>query len=407
MAVPYDPSAVMCGRRVRRGILPLRMMNRIALPEAELFLLRIETYHHPNELPPAALALCPAIGDGDLFSSAPWLAGIAEAGLQPGDRLHLQVVYDAGPPERCVALLPAVYSRLYGSHPGARVLHFLQREEQPYLPIGTQVDQAQLADSAVRAVVGLERPIDVVRASPLDPDQPFTPALAQALQRNGFWIQFYRHARSHHAPVAGMAFADYLAQRPRALRETLELNTRLLMHGGRGEFNFPCTPELVEDAWETFCLVISRAPQEDAPDSLDYLRQVLTTCAAAGVLRLGIFSLDGEPVAMQLWVIAGNKARCLRIWSAQGQRAFPIDDVLTQLMALCLIDGDHVDELEFGDVNEAFARDWAGGVRERLGLAAFNRRTLRGIRGAVRHIALGRLASAPRRLWRALTGKKS
>lgn len=378
--------------------------------------LRVETFLKPGAVPPAAMALCPPLGGGDLFSSAAWLAGPAQAALQPGDRLHMEAVYDDAQPARCVALLPAVYSRLYGSHPGARVLHFLQREEQPYRPIveplsaqvSAQVSEpalpATVAQAVVQSLSGRERAVDVVRASPLDPDHPFTPALAAALQRNGFWVQFYRHARSHFAPVAGLSFAAYLAQRPRALRESLELNTRLLMHGGRGEFHFPCTPELVEDAWETFCLVISRAPAADAPDSLDYLREVLMISAEAGLLRLGIFSLDGEPVAMQLWVIVGRSARCLRIWSTQGQRAFPVDDVLTQLVALCLIDGDHVDELEFGDVDEAFASDWATGVRERLGLAAFNRRTWRGLRGAVRHIGLSRIVAAPRRLWRRLTG---
>ena len=387
--------------------LPLRMIHRRALATTQPLPLRVETYLRPGAVPPAAMDLCPPLGEGDLFSSAPWLAGPAQAALQPGDQLHMQVVVDDTPPARCVALLPAVYSRLYGSHPGARVLHFLQREEQPYQPIGAQVSDAHVAESAVRALAGRERPIDVVRASPLDPDHPFTPALAAALQRNGFWIQFYRHARSHFAAVAGLSFAAYLAQRPRALRESLELNTRLLMQGGRGEFHFPCTPELVEDAWETFCLVISRAPAADAADSLDYLREVLMTSAEAGLLRLGIFSLDGEPVAMQLWVIVGHKARCLRIWSAQGQRAFPVDDVLTQLVALCLLDGDHVEELEFGDVDEAFAADWATGVRDRLGLAAFNRRTWRGFRGAVRHIGLGRIVAAPRRWWQRLTGARA
>jgi hypothetical protein len=375
-------------------------------PVAESVLLRTETYHDLRALPPAALDLCPATDSGALFSSAVWLAEVSEAGLQAGDRLHLQVVFEEGQPPRCVALLPAVYSRLYGSHPGARVLHFLQREEQPYLPMGEGVDPSQLADSVVASLKKLPKAIDVVRASPLDPNQPFTRALEQALRRHGFWVQFYRHARSHYASVAGMRFADYLAQRPRALRESLDLHTRLLMQGGRGEFHFVVTPELVEDAWDTVCFVIGRAAQDDVPESLDYLQRVLATCANVGLLRLGIFSLDGEPVAMQLWLIDGPKARCLRIWSVPGQRAFPIDDVLTQLIALCLIDGDAVEELVFGDVNDAFASDWATGLREWPGLAAFNRRTLRGVLGAIRHIALGRMVAAPRRLWRALTGRK-
>ena len=371
----------------------------------EPFLLRTETYHHVTDLPPAALALCPALDAGELFVSNAWIAEVIEAGLRPGDRLQLLLVVDDASPPRCLALLPAVYSRLYGSHPGARVLHFLQREEQPYLPIGLQEHLPGLADSVVKSLASPTRPIDVVRASPLDGEQPFTPALVQALRRHGFWVQFYRHARSYYAPVAGMRFADYLAERPRALRESLELHTRLLMQGGRGEFHFPCEPELVEDAWDTFCMVISRADQK-VPESLDYLKRVLTVGAAAGVLRLGIFSLDGEPVAMQLWLITGRTARCLRIWSVPGQTAFPIDDVLTQMMVLCLIDGDEIQELEFGDVSDDFARDWASAARDRIGLAAFNRRTLRGIRGAIRHIALGWLMVASRQLWNAITGRR-
>lgn len=369
--------------------------------------MRTETYHRLSDLPAGALDLCPSSDSGELFTSSAWLAEVSEAGLAPGDRLHLQLVVDESPARRYVALLPAVYSRLYGSHPGARVLHFLQREEQPYLPIGNQANPLTVADTVVADLAKLPRPIDVVRASPLDQDQPFTQALAQALSRHGFWVQFYRHARSYHASVAGMHSAEYLAQRPRALRESLELNTRLLMQGGRGEFHFPCTPELVNDAWETFCLVISRCDPGNAPDSLEYLQQILTTSAAAGVLRLGIFSLDGEPVAMQLWLICGHKARCLRIWSVPGQKTFPIDDVLTQMVVVCLIDGDEVEELEFGDVNDAFAQDWATGMHERLGLAAFNRRTWRGIQGAIRHIALGHIMAGPRRLWQAITGRRS
>ena len=108
------------------------------------------------------------------------------------------------------------------------------------------------------------------------------------------------------------------------------------------------------------------------------------------------------PTPHKLMVISAGKAVCLRIWAAQGQRAFPIDDVLTQLMALCLIDGDHVNELEFGDVNDEFARDWAPLSRERLGLAAFNRRTWRGVRGAMRHIGVQLIKTAPQRLLRLL-----
>lgn len=370
---------------------------------APTFALHVQIYDLPHDLPPDARGLFDDASEGNIFRSYEWLSLATPHGLQPGDRLRLFLLQ--GDDGRAVALMPAVYSRLYASHPMARVLHFLQREERPFEPIGRSFDAEPVVNAIAAWLRENPKSVDVLRASPLDPALPFTAHVLAAVRRSGYWTQLYRHAPSRYARVAGLTFSEYLAQRPRALRESLDLNTRLLMQGGRGEFHFPCSPELVEDAWESVRYVIDRAPEEDAPDSIDYLRAVLDTASACGALRLGIFSLDGVPVAVQLWVVSERVARCLRIWGAQGQRTFPIDDVLTQLVTLCLIDGDHVEELEFGDVNEAFAADWAPMTRDRLGLAAFNRRTGRGIRGAFRHIGLQLLLAAPRRMWRKILGR--
>lgn len=366
--------------------------------------MQFKIFDHIAELPPSARCLFDDSPNGNIFRSFDWLSLASPSGLQPGDRLrHFLLLDDKTAP---VALLPAVYSRLYASHPNARVLHFLQREEKPFEPIGLSVEPERAVDAIGEWLLENSKSLDVLRISPLDPALPFTGLVLSAVRRSGYWTQLYHHAASRYAVVAGLTFAQYVAQRPRALRESLDLNTRLLMQGGRGEFHFPCTPELVEDAWDSVRYLIDRAPEGDAPDSIDYLRAVVDTASASGVLRLGIFSLDGLPVAIQLWVISERVAHCLRIWSAQTQRAFPIDDVLTQMITLCLIDGDHVDELEFGDVSEAFAADWAPMARNRIGLAAFNRRTARGVRGAIRHVGLQLLLGGPRRLWRKLLGHR-
>ena len=365
--------------------------------------LRVFIYPHSSELSAPARALCADAGVGNLFHSLPWIETVVPAGIDVGDRLQYYVVADEGPDALPLALLPAVYSRLYGSHPGARVLHFVQREEQPYEPTGSSTGVAE----GIGTWFGANpTAIDVVRLSPLDPTRSFAMEIASALRRHGFWVQLYRQARSHYVNVAGMSASDYLAQRPRALRESLDLNTRLLLQGGRGEFHFPCTPELVEDAWGSACYVVDHAGEEGRSDPPRYLRALLDVAAAAGKLRLGLFSLDGVPVAMQLWVVGDGVARCLRIWSAPQQQIFPIDDVLTNLMVICLVDGDQVGELEFGDVAEVFASDWAPQARERLGLAAFNKRTWRGVRGAVRHIGIQLLKSTPPYLWARLRGRR-
>ena len=368
--------------------------------------LQVQTFEHIDELPAAARALCDDAPAGSLFHCSLWLARAMPSALQPGDRMQLHLVSDDGPDAAPLALLPAVYSRLYGSHPGARVLHFLQREEQPYVPIGVTIDAKAVADCLAAWLRRQTPTMDVVRVSPLDTGHPFLSCIADALTHNGHWVQLYRYPNCRFASVAGLTFKQYLAQRPRALRESLDVNTRLLLQGGRGAFNFANSPELITEAWDQVRYVVDHAPEAEVPDPPSYIAAMLTSAADSGRLRLGIFLLDGLPVAMQFWVVSERKACCLRMWEAQGQRAFPIDDLLTQLVALCLIDGDQVDELEFGDVTEAFAQDWAPQSRERLGLAAFNRRTWRGVRGALRHIGTQLVKSAPQRLWQMLRRRR-
>jgi hypothetical protein len=296
-----------------------------------------------------------------------------------------------------VALLPAVYSRLFASHPGARVLHFTLPEDQDYGPLAPPGQE--VTGNVIEAVfdqLSADRPTyDVIRVSPLPANSRLAAEMVSALRRTGHFLQGYRHPPARFEGVSGTSFKQYLAQRPRPLRESLERNTRLLLQGGRGRFHFPCNRELLEATWSDVQRIIDTLPDEGEPERPGYLPSMMALAADYGALRLGLFYLDDEPVAMQFWVVTAGVARCLRIWGAQGQRAFPIDDVLTQMMAVCLIDGDRVAALDFGVIDEEFARNWAPQVHERVGIAAFSRRTWRGLRGAIWHIGAQRMKALP------------
>jgi len=246
----------------------------------------------------------------------------------------------------------------------------------------------------------------VIRVSPLPAGSPLAAEIVTALRRTRHFVQIYRHASAHFEVVAGMTAEDYLAARPRPLRESLERNTRLLLEGGRGRFHFPCNRELLEVTWGDVRRIIESTPIEGEPEPPNYLGSMMARAADHGALRLGLFYLDGVPVAMHFWVVSAGIARCLRIWSAQDQRVFPIDDVLTQLMTLCLIDGDHVKALDFGVIEDEFAANWAPQARERIGIAAFTRRTWRGLRGALRHVGAQRLKALPERILQRFKGAR-
>jgi len=369
--------------------------------------LLVTSHNGYASLPPSASRLFSDPRAGDLLRSHEWLHNAERNGLRPGDRLRIYSVRTAED-DAPLALFPATYSRLYPSHPQARVLHFTLPEDQDFAPLASP--DAPLPGGVVAAVFdalhGAPPTYDVIRFSPLPSASPLTAEVVAALRRTDHFLQVYRHPPARHETVAGMSAQDYLAARPRSLRESLERNTRLLLEGGRGRFHFPCNRELLEVTWGDVRRIVESTPVQGEPESPNYLGSMMALAANHGALRLGLFYLDGAPVAMQFWVVSAGIARCLRIWSAQDQRVFPIDDVLTQMMAVCLIDGDRVAELDFGVIEDEFARSWAPQARERIGIAAFSRRTLRGLRGAVRHVGAQRAKSLPGRILQRLKGTR-
>jgi len=368
--------------------------------------LRVLAQNGYASLPAEAAALFDDPTGGDLLRSREWLENAERNGLRPGDRIRIYSVHEPRN-EQMVALLPAVYSRLYAAHPEARVLHFTLPEDQDYRPMASDGEAlpSSLFAEVLDALRSAPPSYDVIRVSPLPAASPLAAEFATALHRTGHFLHSYRHPPARFESVAGMSFKDYLAARPRPLRESLDRNTRLLLQGGRGRFHFPCNPELLEATGGDVQRIIDAAPEDDAPEPPSYLASMMALAADHGALRLGLMYLDDQPVAMQFWVVTAGFARCLRIWGAQGQQPFPIDDVLTQLMAVCLIDGDKVAELNFGAIDDEFARNWAPQARERMGIAAFTPRTWRGLRGALRHVGAQRLKSLPARAWHRLIGR--
>jgi CelD/BcsL family acetyltransferase involved in cellulose biosynthesis len=369
-------------------------------------MMRVRIFHGYESLPPDYDAVFADSRTGSLFRRRAWLENFQRNGLRPGDRLRLFGV-EADTDGAPLALLPALYSRFYSMHPQARVIHFLQPDEQPYLPLLARedTDPAEVIDAVVEFLRANPKSYDVVRASPLDPQAPFATAFLAALRRTGHPLQSYEHIADRFEAVAGQAFADYRARRPRDLRETLDRTGRLLLSGGRALFDLNLTPEQLAAGWTDFRPLIQADMVAAQQQPATLLPSNLLLAAQAGALQLGCLHLDGVPVALQFWLVDRGAAHCMRIWSAEKQ-AYPTDDILTELMALCLIDGNHVAELDFGGISDEFARSWAPAMRRRIGVAAFNPRTWRGIKGAVRHVGIQRLKAFPKWLSRSLGGRR-
>jgi hypothetical protein len=325
-----------------------------------------------------------------------WLENVRLRRVGPGSEYRLYVAEDSGGAP--LALFPAIYSRLYLAHPRARVLHFVQPDGEPYTPLVEQADAVPAA-SLVQCLLdqlAAELPrYDVLRASPLDPDSAFAIELARALRRAIHPLRTERLAPGRRQLTAGVSHAEFIAARPEPLQELLRNGKAELIESGRASLRLIRDPQDLEAGWKDYCAILGEDRYVFEGAAPDYARGLMDIAARAGTLRLGFIHVDGVAAAVQFWLLSGALARCLRIWSGPEFIGGPVDDLLTEYMSRRLIDVDRVAELDFGAIAEEFARSWAPKAYRRIGLIAFNPRTSRGLRGAVRHLG----AAAFRAVW--------
>ena len=332
-----------------------------------------------------------------------WLRAYRDLRVGPGSEFRLfSAAHADGAP---LALLPAVYSRLYLAHPRARVIHFLQPDGEPYTPLGLPEDPA-LAGLLARSVVAHLRAAspryDVLRVSPLDPGAPFAVEFEHALRHPIHPLRVEHLAPDRWHPTAGVRHAAYMASRPVALLQLLADARRALIDSRRATFRLLSMPGEIADGWRDYCAILGADRHLLEAESPDYARGLMDVSSRAGRLRLGFVDVDGTPAAVQLWRLGATAARCLRIWSGPEFRGLPVDDLLTEYMTRQLLDADRAAGLDFGAITEEFAAQWAPRAHPRIGLIAFNPRTSRGVRGAIRHLG----AAALRSLWERISSRR-
>ena len=358
---------------------------------------RVRLIGADESLASSALSSFESAAVAGFFQSSAWLDNFRRHGAPPGDRLRLYAV-EAGE-DSLLALVPAIYSRLYAVHPRARILHFLQPDGLDYLPFLAPGEENPLraVERVLQTLFANRHAYDVLRFSPLERGSSFTNGLISVLRRHRHPLQIYVQADDCFSPTTPGSFSAYLAARPASLRESLAVAARTLRESGRITFRLVRLPEEIEAGCHDFESIREESGVEQPEESAGYIPGIIRAATAAGALRLGFIDFEGTPAAVQLWIASAGVARCLRIFSIEEPPEVPLTDMLTQDLAAHLIDGDRVCELGFGALDPQLAMNWAPGRRERLGLAAFNPRTWRGLKGATRHVGAQFLKSLVKR----------
>lgn len=310
-----------------------------------------------------ALAAVPA----ELFAAAPfqsaagWWRCVLAAGLPAGAAAHFLLARDA---DRALGLLPLCDAPSCGTPAGTdRSVGGLVTPYtclfQPLLAPGA--DPRALGRAFARFCVRWP----VLRLDALDAAWPGWPGLLAGFAAGGRRAAWFDSFGNWHE-IAAHGWEAYLAARPGALRETIRRKLRRAERDPAQSFHLARRPDEIAPALAAYEAVYRRSWKQPEPYP-DFGPALLAEAAAAGVLRLGILSRDGTPLAAQYWIVEAGRATVLKLAHDEAEKTLSPGTALTAWMVRALL-AEGVTELDFGRGDDPYKRLWASARRQRKGL---------------------------------------
>jgi hypothetical protein len=254
-----------------------------------------------------------------------------------------------------------------------------------YAPLLADLSDAE-RQAVFRAFWAACRPWGTTRLDAIPAEWRFLDELSQAAGAAGLAALRFDHFGNWHENVLGLGWAGYLAARPGALRETIRRRLRRAERVADAHFTLSQLPDQLASAVAAFEAVYAKSWKEPEPYPA-FNATLIRATAAAQSLRLGIWWIGAQPVAVQFWVVEHRRACVLKLAHDEAFKAHSPGTVLTALMLQRLLDQDGVEEIDFGRGDDAYKRDWAASRRQRVGLVIANPRRLSGLAELGRHAA--------------------
>ena len=330
----------------------------------------------------------------NFFTGIPWFRTMLRTASPPGDEPRIYVSERDG---RIVAALVMSERRAAG-----RLKTHMLVSPTPALYVswyGPIVDPtlgaAGLKEIAA-AIADASPPFHVLRLDNLDSSAPTFAALGDAFHSAGFLVQTFFQFHNWYDQVEGLTIDGYLAARSSQTRYHIGRRVRQMERSGRGRFELITGGPGLEAAYADYHRVDRQSWKKPEPYPA-CLPEILRVAADEGALRLGLYYIDNEPAAAQIWLVRGGIASIERLHYAEKFAKLSVGTVLSYEMFRYVLENDKVREIDFGRGDDEYKRKWMGRRRQRGGMLVFNARTKKGAIAAARHFGGHAVSQVARR----------
>lgn len=352
----------------------------------------VRVYQSFESLPEGYDGLFAESGRHSHYLSREWFELIFSACARDGDELRIYGYEEDGIP---VAAVPAWCTESLTDLAAGRTLSSLSNWYSGiYRPLIAERAGAdgRILGAIVDEILD-ERPRwDSLHMMPLEADGPAYHGLIDAFRGSGLMPHSYYVSADWYEPFEGASFDDYWRVLSSKKRNTLRRKEKRAETEGHLELVLHTDASDIERGiadYERIYAASWKEPEQFAA----FVPALIRRSAESGLLRLGLVYIDGVPAASELCIVAARAALMMKTAYDPRYRDLSVGALATLKVLRYVLDNDEIDEIDFGNGEDPYKREWVTQRRERLGVVGFNPRTVRGVLGAARNIGGSSLKS--------------
>nr|WP_202131699.1 GNAT family N-acetyltransferase [Aurantiacibacter rhizosphaerae] len=180
--------------------------------------------------------------------------------------------------------------------------------------------------------------------------------LSHAFHHTGWRVIVEPCDTNHVLHVAGRSYAEFFADRPGALRNTLKRKAK--------KVDVTLSTQFDAGQWVEYEAIYAESWKPEEGDPV-LLRNFAINESEAGRYRFAIAHHDGAPVAAQFWTVDGGTAYIHKLAHRTDAQKLSPGTTLTAALFQRVIDTDGVEWVDFGTGDDPYKRDWMEQVRTR------------------------------------------
>ena len=220
-----------------------------------------------------------------------------------------------------------------------------------------------------------------IRLNAMDPSHPSFDATIEGLRWAGLTPFTFFDFGNWFMPVTG-SYDAYSEGLPSRLKNTIKRRAARLEKSSLGRIEVLCgiddVPRAIE-AWEQ----VYRSSWKKPEPFPRFIPALIGLCAQRGWLRFGLVSYKGVPIAAQIWIVNNARAAIYKLAYDENYASYSAGTILSARLMQFVIDTDGVREVDYLVGDDAYKKDWMSHRRKRMGIIAFNRRSLQGLAGSI------------------------